>query len=875
MLAVLCALLFAVALPAAAQATPPTASCDLMDLALGSGCGVTFPDTAAGDTATITVTLTAGPMSGGGPVGLSSSDPAYSLANDTCTGTTLSMPGQTCTFDLVFAPWDDGTPGTHARAQAGLTVDEGGMPDGNITIDAFQHTGGGGGGAPSYSGTVSPASKAFGSVSVGGSVQQTFTLSGTSADPLQVTGVALGGSDTGDYTIDSDDCTGETLNQSDTCDVDVTFAAPPANGPTRASSATLAFTSNADTAISVALSGTVQHQVRPGGSIAATSGSFTGITAGATANKTYRVTGTSVDGVTLGAASIGGTDAADYAIAADGCTGHTLNSGDTCDITVRFAPSSSSAARGSTAELDVASDAVQDISAPLSGTVVAAPAPNPSLSYGLGDAPLNGGDRIVFTNSGNVALHLTGATIAGQGAANVVITADGCKDVTLAVGATCDVGIGMKIVVAGAIHATVTVGGDASSSIAIGGAGQSVTLSAGPAGGASPTTVGGVVRKTYTFTNASQIAAHLTGATASGDAGFAVTADRCRDATLAAGGSCTVDTAFTANGAGTHVAQLKADGDGASGSIDVSVLATAPPTVQSLMNAGAASANALLATLRTAEQFGADVHTSTADVVSLLAGKLNIAIIRGGTTVATRGGSNGDAFVTAVVDAGPDDLIQVDGTTLDAYLSRQILALLERRQAAASASAAKRAPQPKIVGKTCANGRCKVKIQWPKTPGVYLASVAVAHTAAGTSSGYALAAVVLPRVTAPKALPTCVTQGQRAATNSVKLAVTPATKVTWTLAAAARQPQAPRGCASSKAWPALKASSRTLARGIVTGGSPSRTTSMAKILNKVRLAKLKPGFYRVQFTATSAGLKGSTPANWWIQVLPREAAAGS
>ena len=49
---------------------------------------------------------------------------------------------------------------------------------------------------------------------------------------------------------------------------------------------------------------------------------------------------------------------------------------------------------------------------------------------------------------------------------------------------------------------------------------------------------------------------------------------------------------------------------------------------------------------------------------------------------------------------------------------------------------------------------------------------------------------------------------------------------------------------------------------------------MAKILNKVRLAKLKPGFYRVRFGATSAGMR-SAPLDWWIQVLPREAAAGS
>jgi hypothetical protein len=66
----------------------------------------------------------------------------------------------------------------------------------------------------------------------------------------------------------------------------------------------------------------------------------------------------------------------------------------------------------------------------------------------------------------------------------------------------------------------------------------------------------------------------------------------------------------------------------------------------------------------------------------------------------------------------------------------------------------------------------------------------------------------------------------------------------------------------------------TLARGAVAGSGASRTTSMARILNNVRLAKLKPGFYRVRFGATSAGMR-SAPLDWWIQVLPREEVVGS
>lgn len=887
--ALLAAALLTLALPAAsAQASPATATCNVDDFTFGSGCSVTFPDTATGDTSTITVTLNAGLMSGNGPVALSSTDPYYTLSNDTCTGTTLSM-GASCTFDLVFAPLDDGTPATHARATAGLDVSEGGMPDGTLNIDAQQHTGSGGGGGtpptPSYSGSVAPASKDFGSATVGAGVSQTFTLTGTSTDPLQVTGVAIVGTDTGDYTIDSDTCTGATLSQSDTCAVGVTFAAPSSNGPQRASSATLAFASNADTAIGVALSGTVLHQARPGGTVTAGGGSFSGVTAGTTATKTYTLTGTASDPLTVTASSIGGADATDYRIVSDGCDGHTLNLADTCTITVRFAPAATSASRSSTAELDVASDAVSVISAPLSGTVVAVPAPNPALSYALGDSPFNGGDRIVFTNSGNVPLHLTGATVAGQGAVNVVLTGDDCRDVTLAVGATCDIGVKTNVILAGPIHATITVGGDATASLTIGSAGSTVALSTDPGDSTSTAAVGEVVRKTYTFKNGSAIGAHLTGATASGDAGFAVTADTCRDVTLAAGGACTVDTAFTMSSAGTHAGTLKVDGEGAGGSVTTSVTATAasitlpqelpqapaaPPT-----NAAAKDAGALFGQLSSSgsgvqPQFsGGSSFTPTKDVVA-------VAVVHNGQVVATD--RDAKAFAIAVLTAGPDDEIVAAGVPLSASMKASLIAFLRATTdltATSAAAAVKKVARPKIIGKTCANGRCKVKLQWPETPGVYGATIAVGHKATGKADGYAIAAVVLPHVTVPKSLPTCVTLGQRASTSSVKLGVSPATKVTWTLSAAARQPREPRGCADSKRWPALKASSKTLAGGVVDGGSPSRTTSMAKILNNVRLAKLKPGFYRVRFAATSAGLAAAAPADWWIQVLPREAAAGS
>jgi hypothetical protein len=867
--ALLAAALFTLALPAAsAQASPATATCNVDDFTFGAGCSVTFPDTATGDTSTITVTLNAGLMSGNGAVGLSSTDPYYTLSNDTCTGTTLSM-GGSCTFDLVFAPLDDGTAATHSRATAGLDVSEGGMPDGTLNIDAQQHTGSGGGGGPTRSGTVSPASKDFGSVTLGGSTTQTFTLTGGAATPLAVTAVALNGADAAtDYTISSDDCTGATLNLGDTCDVDVVFAAPSANGATRASSATLDYTSDADTPIGVALSGTVQHHTTTrSGSIAATSGSFSGITAGATATRTFRVTGTSADAVTLGASSVTGADRADYAVTGDGCNGRTLNNGETCDIAVRFAPAASSAARSSTAELDVASNASAAISAPLSGTVVAAPAPSPGLSHTADSRSVH------FRNTGNVPLHLTGAAWTGQGAENMTIVSDGCKDVTLAVGATCDVVALLKWVAYGRINAYLTVGGDATDSFSYSlpdNAYSNVRLSVSPDGGSSAAAVGDVVRKSYTFTvDPGYPPVRVASVTASGDAGFAVVKDACRGVILKQGEGCTVDTAFTITSSGSHTGTLHADGDLIAGSVSATYVAAAPaapatpaPPARNLTDAVDRATTLLQSptkiTYASGSGQGFDLDGDHVTVIPS-------SILK-------------DNAVTTVLHAEPGDTIMLNGVKLDAAgiaaLQKRVQAHVYQLKTMTGSAAAVRKSQIKLLGKTCARGRCKLRLQIPKTPGVYASTIGVSHKATGRAEAYPVVAVVVPKLTAPSAVPACVTLGQRASTSSVKLGVTPATKVTWTLSAAARQPRAPRGCGDSRTWPALKASAATLARGAVAGSGASRTTSMAKILNNVRLAKLKPGFYRVRFGATSAGMR-SAPLDWWIQVLPREAAVGS
>jgi hypothetical protein len=340
---------------------------------------------------------------------------------------------------------------------------------------------------------------------------------------------------------------------------------------------------------------------------------------------------------------------------------------------------------------------------------------------------------------------------------------------------------------------------------------------------------------------------------------------------------------------------LKVDGEAASGSVTATVTATspapapaqatAPTTSETLKPVMDSTRDATLDLLEARLKASSSSFTfETSTTMTLWSDRVTIAVVRGGTTVAQNGGL--DNWVEAVLEAGPEDAIVLNGATLDAESVTGFKKILEKQLkskssdlAGAAAKVTLRAraatkPQAKMVGKTCANGRCTVRIQWPKTPGVYAASIVVGHTATGKADGYALAGVVLPRLAAPKTVDTCVTLGQGASTKSMKFGISAAAKLTWTLAAASKQPKEPRGCEDSKKWPALKAAPKAIASGAVAGSGTARTTSMAKILNKVRLAKLQPGFYRVRFDATAAGLR-ATPLTWWIQVLPREAAVGS
>ena len=103
--------------------------------------------------------------------------------------------------------------------------------------------------------SVSPVSFDFGNVNVGStSAPRTFTISNIGDADLEIGTISITGTDASEFSIQNDNCSGQTIVPSDTCTVDVVFS-PASEG---AKSADLSIPSNDpdENPVNIALSGT-------------------------------------------------------------------------------------------------------------------------------------------------------------------------------------------------------------------------------------------------------------------------------------------------------------------------------------------------------------------------------------------------------------------------------------------------------------------------------------------------------------------------------------------------------------------------------------------------------------------------------------------
>jgi conserved repeat domain len=297
--------------------------------------------------------------------------------------------------------------------------------------------------AASPAATASPVAIDFGAQAIGTTTaSRTVNLSNTGSAPLSIGSVAISNPAAG-FAIVLNSCSGYVLPLGGACRVDVTFS-PTSVGP---SATTLTFTDNApDSPQSVSLTGAGIIPPAPVASVAPGSVDFGNQTTATTsAPHVVTLSNTGDAPMTVSAASVSGTNAANFATSSDGCTGESLAPAASCTVAVTFAPSATGSRSATLQFVDNAAGTPQSVA--LNGTGVVPPAPVASVAPGSVDfgsqttGTASAPHVVTLSNSGNGPLTISATSVGGTNAADFGKGADSCTGQTLAPGASCSVSV--------------------------------------------------------------------------------------------------------------------------------------------------------------------------------------------------------------------------------------------------------------------------------------------------------------------------------------------------------------------------------------------------------------------------------------------------
>ena len=276
----------------------------------------------------------------------------------------------------------------------------------------------------------------------------------------------------------------------------------------------------------------------------------------ASAPQTVTVTNSGTANLIFSPATIGGTNASDFAKSADTCSGATVTPTKTCTVSVTFTPSATGSLSASLNFTDNAANSPQTVS--LSGKGI-----NPIVSFGV--SSLTWGDQLInttsttvgnekVTNIGTTALIVSTVTISGTNASDFTKSDDTCSGDTMIPNATCAVSVTFTPSATGTRSASLIFTDNASNSP------QTVSLTGT---GVAPVPVAGVSVPSLTFSNQNRGttsgpqpvtlsntgSAALTIASIAASANFGET-NNCAGS-VAASGSCTINVTFSPTATGT------------------------------------------------------------------------------------------------------------------------------------------------------------------------------------------------------------------------------------------------------------------------------------------------------------------------------------
>ena len=417
---------------------------------------------------------------------------------------------------------------------------------------------------------TSPATLSFGRQDIddGPAADQTSRLINDSPDPVTLSALSLSG-DTTQFehlTGDTGDCTATTaLAVGEGCDLRVRFD-PTATG---AKTATLTIaTSAGDRTVALTGTGTQPESTLSPGTLAFGSQE---IDDGPTVSQTSTVTNSGVEPVVLSGLTLSEDDTQFERLTGQtgDCTADTtLGAGQTCDVRVRFDPSSVGA---KAATLTVTSN-TPDHAVALAGTgihteLTSDPEALPFGSIDIDDGPTTS-QTSTLANSGTEPVTLSGLTLSGDTTQFERLTGDAgdcTATTTLAAAETCDLRTRFDPTSTGAKAATLTIASNsADRTIGLTGTGIQTDLSLSAAAlpfGSIDIDDGATTSQTSTLTNSGTEPITLSGLTVSADAAqferlTGNEADCTAPSTLASGDACDVRVRFDPTATGAMAATL-------------------------------------------------------------------------------------------------------------------------------------------------------------------------------------------------------------------------------------------------------------------------------------------------------------------------------
>ena len=286
------------------------------------------------------------------------------------------------------------------------------------------------------------------------SADAVFVVRNSGTSTAGTLGVTLTGASSG-FSVKSDHCGGMSLAGGASCEVVVIVTPANAGAP----SADLTVSANPGGSVAAHLTATAiaagALKIDPGmqdfGMVVQNRGS---------ASQTFTISNTGRQASGAASVVLGGTDKAEFQVTADGCSAQSLVANGSCQITVRFGPTTLGARSASlTVSASPGGAAVAQLAGTgiTQGTVAITPD-----SHAFGSIQqMTPGTSQVFTvkNAGQATTGLLTATISGTDGGDFTISANSCNGFTLVTAATCAVTVQFTPFTSGSKLASLAVAG--------------------------------------------------------------------------------------------------------------------------------------------------------------------------------------------------------------------------------------------------------------------------------------------------------------------------------------------------------------------------------------------------------------------------------